>query len=136
MTRPETTAGPVAGTTAALDVLLDTHPEAATAFDPAELSRLDEESGFPRAATDLLDRLGVPVVAVEAVDGAIGEDEATAFLCPTPAGEDRMVRCPSCEYAADPAKATSRLDPVPDGPGPLFPVSPSRAARRDRDQSR
>ncbi|TNY38408.1 proline--tRNA ligase [Thermomonospora catenispora] len=65
----------------------------------------------------IFDRLGVPVVAVEAVDGAIGEDEATAFLCPTPAGEDRMVRCPSCEYAADPAKATSRLDPVPDGPG-------------------
>ncbi|RKN41220.1 acyl-CoA dehydrogenase family protein [Streptomyces hoynatensis] len=77
MTPPQ--AGPVAETTAALDVLLDTHPEASAALDPATLSRLDEESGFPREATDLLDRLGVPALYVPTRFGGRLESQEELF---------------------------------------------------------
>ncbi|WP_119728988.1 proline--tRNA ligase [Thermomonospora amylolytica] len=88
---------------------------------------LDEE-GLDRAFAlhheaylRIFERLGVPVVPVEASSGAMGGNESVEFMCPTPAGEDRVVRCPSCAYAANVEKATSRLAPVADGPGPDVP---------------
>lgn len=87
--------------------------------DPAGLDRTFAQ--HRQAYLRIFQRLDIPIVPVEAFGGVMSEGAAVAFMCPTPAGEDRMVRCPSCEYAADLAKATSRLEPVPDGPGPLAP---------------
>jgi prolyl-tRNA synthetase len=62
-------------------------------------------------------RLGMPVIAVEASSGAMGGKDSTEFMCPAPAGEDTVAYCADCGYAANVEKATSRLEPVADGPG-------------------
>ncbi|REE98718.1 proline--tRNA ligase [Thermomonospora umbrina] len=66
-------------------------------------------------------RLGVPAIGVEASSGNMGGSDSVEFMCPSEAGEDLVVRCPSGDYAANVEKAASRLDPVADGPGPPVP---------------
>jgi len=57
-------------------------------------------------------RLGIPAIAVEASSGNMGGSDSVEFMCPTPAGEDLVARCPECDYAANLEKATSALAPV------------------------
>jgi prolyl-tRNA synthetase len=66
-------------------------------------------------------RLGIPAIAVEASSGNMGGSDSIEFMCPTPAGEDLVARCPACNYAANLEKATSALAPVDDPPGPDVP---------------
>ena len=70
-----------------------------------------------RAYVSIFERLGLPVIPVEASSGAMGGKDSTEFMCPTEVGEDRVAYCPACNYAANVEKATSRLDEVADGPG-------------------
>ncbi len=65
----------------------------------------------------IFERLGMPVIAVEASSGAMGGKDSTEFMCPSDAGEDLVAYCPNCQYAANVEKATSRLPEVADGPG-------------------
>jgi prolyl-tRNA synthetase len=65
----------------------------------------------------IFERLGMPVIAVEASSGAMGGKDSIEFMCPAPAGEDQVAHCPECDYAANVEKATSRLAEVTDGPG-------------------
>ena len=65
----------------------------------------------------IFERLGIPVIAVEASSGAMGGRDSTEFMSPSQAGEDRVAYCPNCDYAANVEKATSRLAEVTDGPG-------------------
>jgi prolyl-tRNA synthetase len=65
----------------------------------------------------IFDRLGIPVIPVEASSGAMGGRDSVEFMCPSDAGEDFVAHCPACNYAANVEKATSRLAPVADGPG-------------------
>jgi prolyl-tRNA synthetase len=44
----------------------------------------------------------------------MGGSDSTEFVCPSPTGEDLVIHCPSCDYAANIEKATSRLVPVDD----------------------
>jgi prolyl-tRNA synthetase len=44
----------------------------------------------------------------------MGGSQSEEFMVRTPAGEDQIVSCDSCNYAANLEKATSKLDPVPD----------------------
>jgi prolyl-tRNA synthetase len=62
-------------------------------------------------------RLGIPAIAVEASSGAMGGSTSTEFMCPSEAGEDDVVYCPHCGYAANLEKATSRLEPSADPSG-------------------
>lgn len=62
-------------------------------------------------------RLGIPAIPVEASSGAMGGSTSTEFMCPSDAGEDDVVHCPACGYAANAEKATSRLAEVVDGLG-------------------
>ncbi|HEY5987972.1 MAG TPA: proline--tRNA ligase [Streptosporangiaceae bacterium] len=70
----------------------------------------------------IFERLGMPVIAVEASSGAMGGKDSTEFMCPSEAGEDLVARCRNCQYAANVEKATSRLPKVVDGPGLPAPV--------------
>jgi prolyl-tRNA synthetase len=70
----------------------------------------------------IFERLGMPVIAVEASSGAMGGKDSTEFMCPSDAGEDMVAHCPNCQYAANVEKATSRLPEVADGPGLLAPA--------------
>ncbi|MFI5955507.1 proline--tRNA ligase [Cryptosporangium sp. NPDC051539] len=66
-------------------------------------------------------RLGIPAVAVQASSGSMGGSASVEFMCPSSAGEDLIVRCPSCGYAANVEKATSQLAEASDEAGPDAP---------------
>lgn len=66
-------------------------------------------------------RCGIQFLIVEASSGAMGGSESNEFMARTPAGEDLIVSCPACGYAANLEKAISRLSPIADEPGPGAP---------------
>jgi prolyl-tRNA synthetase len=84
----------------------------------------------------IFDRCGLKYVVVEAHSGAMGGAESHEFAVPTSAGEDQIVRCENCNYAANLEKATSKLAPVedlpPEGDGkPLLVHTPGKGAIAD-----
>jgi prolyl-tRNA synthetase len=70
-----------------------------------------------QAYTRIFARLGIPAIPVQASSGSMGGSGSIEFMCPSQAGEDLVVRCPSCGYAANVEKATASLPPTQDGPG-------------------
>jgi prolyl-tRNA synthetase len=64
------------------------------------------------AYTRIFERLSIPAIPVEASSGAMGGSDSTEFICPAPTGEDLIVLCPECGYAANIEKATSQLAAV------------------------
>ncbi|MCK9357502.1 MAG: proline--tRNA ligase, partial [Dehalococcoidia bacterium] len=55
-------------------------------------------------------RLSLPAVMVEADSGAIGGKASHEFMVLTETGEDVVIHCSACGYAANAEKATSRKD--------------------------
>ena len=49
----------------------------------------------------IYERCGLEYIPVEAESGPIGGDASHEFMIPAPNGEDRIVRCGSCNYAAN-----------------------------------
>ena len=62
----------------------------------------------------IFDRCGLKYVVVEAHSGAMGGSQSHEFMVRTPAGEDQIVSCEKCDYAANMEKATSKLAPAED----------------------
>ena len=62
----------------------------------------------------IFDRCGLKYMVVEADSGAMGGKESHEFMVRTSAGEDQIVSCDSCNYAANMEKATSKLEKVAD----------------------
>ncbi len=62
----------------------------------------------------IFDRCGLKYMVVEADSGAMGGKESHEFMVRTPAGEDQIVSCDGCNYAANMEKATSKLTAVED----------------------
>jgi prolyl-tRNA synthetase len=62
----------------------------------------------------IYDRCGLKYMVVEADSGAMGGKESHEFMVRTPAGEDRIVSCDGCSYAANMEKAASKLGLVDD----------------------
>ncbi|HEX6030425.1 MAG TPA: proline--tRNA ligase [Tepidiformaceae bacterium] len=56
-------------------------------------------------------RAGVPVIPVAADSGAIGGKDSQEFIYLTPNGEDEVLICPGCGYAANAEKADFRRPP-------------------------
>jgi prolyl-tRNA synthetase len=73
----------------------------------------DQREAYKRIFT----RCGIQFLIVEASSGAMGGSESNEFMARTPAGEDLIVSCQSCGYAANLEKAISRLTPVHDEAG-------------------
>ncbi len=69
-----------------------------------------------QAYARMFERLGIPAIPAEASNGTMGGSDSTEFICPSPTGEDLIIHCPECGYAANIEKATSRLFPVEDSP--------------------
>jgi prolyl-tRNA synthetase len=67
-----------------------------------------------QAYCNIFDRCGLKYMVVEADSGAMGGKESHEFMVRTPAGEDQIVSCDACNYAANLEKATSKLDAVAD----------------------
>jgi prolyl-tRNA synthetase len=62
----------------------------------------------------IFERLSIPAIPADASSGAMGGSDSTEFICPSPSGEDLIVLCPECGYAANIEKAASRLAAVDD----------------------
>jgi len=69
----------------------------------------------------IFDRCGLKYMVVEAHSGAMGGSQSHEFAVLTPVGEDQIVSCEKCNYAANLEKAASKLEPVaelkPEGNG-------------------
>jgi prolyl-tRNA synthetase len=76
----------------------------------------------------IFERLSIPAVPVAASSGAMGGSTSTEFVCPSPSGEDLIVRCPECGYAANIEKAASRLAAVADPERAGLPAAPQSFA--------
>ena len=61
---------------------------------------------------NIFTRCGLKYVVVHADSGAMGGSGSQEFMVYTDAGEDLVVSCPDCGYAANLEKATSKLGPV------------------------
>jgi len=62
----------------------------------------------------IFDRCGLSYVVVDAHSGAMGGSKSEEFMVYTEAGEDLVVSCPKCKYAANLEKAQSKIDAVED----------------------
>lgn len=58
-----------------------------------------------QAYRNIFSRCGLETIEVEADSGAIGGKDSTEFILVADAGEDTVVICPSCDYAANAEKA-------------------------------
>jgi len=63
----------------------------------------------------IYDRCGLPTLLVEADSGAIGGKDSHEFMLVAETGEDEIVYCDSCKYAANVEKATSVKEAVGGG---------------------
>jgi len=84
----------------------------------------------------IFDRCGLKYTVVEAHSGAMGGSQSHEFMVRTPAGEDQIVSCEKCNYAANMEKAASKLEPVddlkPEGDGkPLLVHTPGQKTIED-----
>ena len=80
-------------------------------------SFLDQREAYKKIFT----RCGLQFQIVEASSGSMGGSESNEFMAPSPAGEDFIVSCANCGYAANLEKAVSRLALVADEAGPAAP---------------
>ena len=77
----------------------------AYSFDEDE-DGLDRSFQTQRAAYErIFERCGLETIQVYADSGAIGGKESVEFVLPVAAGEDTIVRCPNCGYAANTERA-------------------------------
>ena len=76
----------------------------------------------------IFERMGMRAVGVEASSGAMGGSESIEFMVRSPAGEDWIVTCSTCDYRANVERATSALAEVTD---PDTVPEPSRFATPD-----
>ncbi len=62
----------------------------------------------------IFERCGLNYLIIQAHSGAMGGSQSEEFMVYTPAGEDQVVSCANCKYAANLEKANSKLDVVQD----------------------
>jgi len=69
------------------------------------------------AYIEIFNELSLPAFPVQASSGAMGGSASVEFMVPSDAGEDDVVRCDNCGYAANVERATSALPDVENRPG-------------------
>lgn len=80
-------------------------------FDTDEEGLDENYNKMMQAYKNVYRRCGLPAVMVEADSGAIGGKASHEFMLVTDGGEDEIVYCPKCGYAANVEKATSIKSP-------------------------
>jgi prolyl-tRNA synthetase len=77
-----------------------------------------------RAYQAVFDRCGLPTMLVEADSGAIGGKDSREFMLVAASGEDEIIYCPKCNYAANAEKAVSDKGKIDNGgPRPVEAVA-------------
>ena len=77
-------------------------------FDTDEEGLNQSYSKMLQAYKNIYDRCGLPSLLVEADSGAIGGKESHEFMVITEGGEDVIIYCDNCHYAANVEKAESK----------------------------
>jgi prolyl-tRNA synthetase len=68
-----------------------------------------------QAYRNIFDRCGLPTMLVEADSGAIGGKDSREFMVVAEDGEDEIIYCPGCNYAANAEKAVSVKEKTDNG---------------------
>jgi prolyl-tRNA synthetase len=76
-------------------------------FDVDEAGLDESYEKMREAYKNIYNRLGLPALMVEADSGAIGGKASHEFIVITESGEDEVLRCSECTYAANAEKAYS-----------------------------
>jgi prolyl-tRNA synthetase len=74
-------------------------------FDTDETGLDESYQKMCQAYSNIYARLGLPALMVEADSGAIGGKDSHEFMVITETGEDEVIRCSNCGYAANVEKA-------------------------------
>ncbi len=83
----------------------------------------DEESldetyrAMGKAYRRIFRRCGLSVIPVKADSGAMGGTGSEEFMVESEVGDNNLILCPKCGYAANDEKASCAPDPVTSGPG-------------------
>ncbi|OPH47091.1 proline--tRNA ligase [Paenibacillus ferrarius] len=81
----------------------------AYSFDRTDSGLDDSYTSMYNAYVRIFTRCGLKFRAVEADSGAIGGTDTHEFMALADIGEDTIVHCPSCQYAANLEKAVGRI---------------------------
>jgi prolyl-tRNA synthetase len=96
----------------------------AYSFDIDEAGLDKSFDAYREAYIQIFKHLSLPAVPVEASSGAMGGSGSNEFMVPSDAGEDDVVMCVGCGYAANVERATSALldiaDDVPQAAPEMF----------------
>jgi prolyl-tRNA synthetase len=76
-------------------------------FDIDEAGLEQSYNSMLQAYQNIYNRCGLPTLLVEADSGAIGGKDSHEFMVIATSGEDEIIYCPDCQYAANVEKAES-----------------------------
>lgn len=83
----------------------------AYSFDISREAALQSYSSMQKVYRRIFTRTGLGFRPVEADSGAIGGSMSEEFMVLADSGEDELISCSSCDYAANQEKAVSKLEP-------------------------
>ena len=83
----------------------------AYSFDADDEGLARSYDAMVQAYKNIFSRCGLPAVQAEADSGAIGGKESHEFLLPAESGEDTLMICPGCGYAANAERAETTKPP-------------------------
>ena len=84
----------------------------------ADDASLDESyQAYAKAYHRIFKRLGLKVIPVKADTGAMGGSGSEEFMVESEVGDDTLILCPDCGYAANVEKATCKPDAATDDSG-------------------
>ncbi len=79
---------------------------------------------FGKAYRRIFKRCGLSVIPVKADSGAMGGTGSEEFMVESEVGDNNLILCPGCGYAANDEKAACAADPVTSGPGSVAATLP------------
>ena len=107
----------------------------AYSFD-ADLAQLNGSyDAMFEAYCRIFDRCGLPYVVVEAESGPIGGDSSHEFMVPCSTGEDKVIQCLKCGYAANQERAEvgASVQPPAVADAPRYQAVPTPGKRTIRE---
>ncbi len=84
-------------------------------FDADEAGLDISYQKMDQAYRKIFERYGLPTMLVEADSGAIGGKDSREFMVVAEDGEDEIIHCPGCNYAANAEKAVSVKEKIDNG---------------------
>ena len=89
----------------------------AYSFHTDDVSLDETYQTMGKAYRRVFKRCGLSVIPVRADSGAMGGTGSEEFMVESEVGDNNLILCPKCGYAANDEKAACASDPVTSGPG-------------------